>query len=196
MFLHVLRAFFVLAVVSVAWSYIAADPEPGSMLEVLQYNKPWVLMGVIVLALVIVAVDVLIGQKSLMAISGLFFGIVVGMVMAFGISVIMDLVVQSYAPDLRKPVYATVPTEKLVPKSGPNGTVLYSKEIVSENQLIGYRDQPFISTLEDHHRCGVLLSRRQFHHSDQGRRALRHSVCRVRQADQGQSARCCSTRPW
>jgi uncharacterized protein YacL len=148
MFLHVLRAFFVLAVVAVAWSYIAADPEPGSMLSVLQYNKPIVLMGVIALAAGVIATDIIIGQKSLLAISGLFFGIVVGMVMAFGIAIVIDLVLQSVAPDLRQPVYADVATEKLVAVKDDSGQTKYEPAIVPENQLIGYRDHPFISTLK------------------------------------------------
>lgn len=148
MFLHVLRAFFVLAVVAVAWSFIAADPSPGSMLDTLQFNKPLVLVGVIVLALAVIAVDIFIGQKSLLTISGLFFGIVVGMVMAFGISVIMDLVIQSVAPDLRYPVYAEVATKSLTPVPDGTGRTVLEPTISTERQLIGYRDHPFISTLK------------------------------------------------
>lgn len=148
MFLVVLRAFFVLAVVAVAWSYIAADPDPGSMLDFLQLNKPLVLIGVIVLALVVIAVDAFIGQKSLLAISGLFFGIVVGMVMAFGISVVIDLIIQSVAPDLRQPVYAEVVKETYLPVPDPSGRVVLQRSIGKENEIIGYRDHPFISTLK------------------------------------------------
>ncbi|HRX84970.1 MAG TPA: PIN domain-containing protein [Phycisphaerae bacterium] len=147
-FLHVLRAFFVLAVVAVAWSYIAADTNPGNVLDVLQFNKPLVLVGVIVLALGVIAIDVFIGQKSLLAISGLFFGIIIGMVMAFGISVIIDLVIQSVAPDLRYPVYAEVATQGLAPVTDDAGHTVFGPAISTERQLIGYRDHPFISTLK------------------------------------------------
>jgi len=146
--LHVLRAFFVLAVVAVAWSYIAADTNPGNVLDVLQFNKPLVLVGVIVLALGVIAIDVFIGQKSLLAISGLFFGIIIGMVMAFGISVIIDLVIQSVAPDLRYPVYAEVATQGLAPVTDDAGHTVFGPAISTERQLIGYRDHPFISTLK------------------------------------------------
>lgn len=148
MFLHVLRAFFVLAVVAVSWSYIAADPTPDGVLQVLQYNKPLVLIGVIVLALIVIALDIFIGQKSLLAISSLFFGIVVGMVMSFGISVIIDLVVQSYAPDLRNPVFADVPTEKISPYTTADGEIKTRTTVVQESQVIGYRDHAVISTLK------------------------------------------------
>lgn len=148
MFLHVLRAFFVLSVVAVAWSFIAADPDPGSMLDVLQFNKPLVLVGVIMLALAVIAIDVFIGQKSLLTISGFFFGIVVGMVMAFGISIIIDLIIQSVAPDLRQPISAEVAVEKLVTVPDLTGRNVYEKRIVPEKQVIGYRDHPFISTLK------------------------------------------------
>lgn len=51
MFLHVLRAMFVLVVAAVAWSFIAADNDPTSALRVLQLNKHFVLIGVVLLVL-------------------------------------------------------------------------------------------------------------------------------------------------
>ena len=47
------------------------------------------------LALIFIALDVFVPRKSLSAISGLFFGLVVGMVVAFGLSLIIDLLVQA-----------------------------------------------------------------------------------------------------
>ncbi len=148
MFLHVLRAMFVLAVVAVAWSFVAADDDPSSMLTFLQFNKPWVLIGVIVLALGVIGVDVIIGQKSLLALSGLFFGVLVGMVLAFGISVIIDLVIQSVAPDLRQPVHADVTKDQLVPATDRTGNAILVKQKVSTKEVIGYRDHSAISTLK------------------------------------------------
>ncbi|MCB9866766.1 MAG: PIN domain-containing protein [Phycisphaerales bacterium] len=70
------------------------------------------------------------------------------MVMAFGISVIIDLVIQSVAPDLRYPVYAEVATQGLAPVTDDAGHTVFGPAISTERQLIGYRDHPFISTLK------------------------------------------------
>ena len=51
-----------------------------------------------VAALLVIAIDVLIPRKSLAAISGLFFGLVVGMVVAYGLSLVIQLVVESNVP--------------------------------------------------------------------------------------------------
>ena len=148
MFLHVLRAMFVLAVVAVAWSFIETDEDPTSALRVLQLHKQMVLLAVIVLALIVIAVDVFIGQKSLLAISGLFFGILVGMVLAFGISVIIDLVVQSVWPDLRQPIHADIWIDKPFIQTSAAGESRIVMEKVLDKQFIGYRSHPFVSTLK------------------------------------------------
>ena len=150
MFLHVLRAAFVLAVVAVAWTYfIGAEDAPTSELGALQLHKPLVLLGVIGVALVVIALDIAISQKSLLAISALFFGIVVGMVLAFGLSLIIDLVIQSVRPDLRQPVHADVLSDEPVMKTDPNsGKTMIVREQVQDKVLVGYRDHPFVTTLK------------------------------------------------
>lgn len=45
--------------------------------------------------LVVIALDIFIPRKSLAAISGVFFGLVVGMVVAYGLSLILNLVVEA-----------------------------------------------------------------------------------------------------
>ncbi len=149
MFLHVLRALLVLVVVAVAWSFVAADSDPTGALGILQLHKQLVLIGVIALALAVIAVDIFIPQKSLLAISGLFFGIIVGMVISFGLSLIVDLVVQSVRPDLRKPVHADVWSELPVSQTDPStGDAVIVMEKVKDKEFIGYRDHPFISTMK------------------------------------------------
>lgn len=149
MFLHVLRAIFVLVVAAVTWSFIAADEDPTSALRVLQLNKHYVMIGVIILALAVITVDIFIPQKSLLAISAVFFGVIVGMVLAFGLSLIIDLLVQSVWPDLRQPVHADVWQEEPVMKVDPvTGNSRLEMVKMPDKQLVGYRDHPFISTLK------------------------------------------------
>lgn len=149
MFLHILRGLFVLVLAAVAWSFVAADPDPSGALQSLQLNKHLVMVAVIVLALAVITIDLFIPHKSLLAISALFFGIIVGMVIAFGLSLIVDLAVQSVRPDLRLPIHADVWNEEPVLKTDPvTGVVRIEKIKVPDKQLIGYRDHPFISTIK------------------------------------------------
>ena len=123
MLLHILRAIFILALVGVAMSFLSQDDTKmgsSSLFQPLEYNKDLVLLCCIGFALVIIAVDIFIPQKTLSAVSGLFFGLVVGMVVAFGLSLIVDLMVKSFFPNLRTPVYADVPVEDLVRIPDPN----------------------------------------------------------------------------
>jgi uncharacterized protein YacL len=90
MLLWILRGLFVLVMVAV-----------GSF--ALQEGRGWsfpLIIGLIILALAILAVDTLLPRKSLAAMSGLFLGLVVGMVFAFALALVVDLFVQSINPDL------------------------------------------------------------------------------------------------
>lgn len=99
MLIYVLRAIFVLLIAAVALS-TAAGGEPGDAGRV---RIPLTVAAVIV-ALVIVGVDIFMPRKSLAALSGGFLGLVVGMVFAYGLSLILDLLIQTYAPSLLEPV--------------------------------------------------------------------------------------------
>ena len=85
MFMVVLRVVFVLSLVAVGWG-LASD----------QANVPvqsdLILIGFIGAAFIVIALDIFVPRKSLTAISGLFFGLIVGMVVAYGLSLIIDLV--------------------------------------------------------------------------------------------------------
>lgn len=149
MFLHVLRALFIFIVVTVTWSFIAADDDQTSPLRILQLNKEMVLIGVVVLGLIVIGIDLFISQKSLLAISGLFFGVILGMLIAFGLSLIVDLSVQSLWPELRQQVYADAYIDKdQLRVDEETGQTVVVKEKVLDKQFVGYRDHPFISTLK------------------------------------------------
>ncbi len=97
MFMIVLRVVFVLLLGAVGWS-LASDPrlESGPLAGLNQY----IVLAFAVAAVVIIAMDVFfIPRKSLLAISGLFFGLVVGMVLTYGISLVIDLVITSNVPE-------------------------------------------------------------------------------------------------
>ena len=58
------------------------------------------MIGAICVACALIAVDLLVPRKSLAALSGAFLGLVVGMVMAYGLGLVLDLVIEAYAPEL------------------------------------------------------------------------------------------------
>ncbi len=101
MFLIVLRGLFVLVLLAVAMSFIAGDEAASIGGGLLYYNKEAVLLACAGLAVLVVAADIYVPRKSLSAISGVFFGLIVGMVVAWGLSLIVDLLVESFFPALK-----------------------------------------------------------------------------------------------
>ncbi|UCC29223.1 MAG: PIN domain-containing protein [Phycisphaerales bacterium] len=96
MFTHVLRVIFVLALGAVGWS-LASDPRSAT--GSLAGQGLFIVGGFVVAAVIVVALDVFfIPRKSLTAISGLFFGLVGGMVVAYGLSLIINLLVSANVP--------------------------------------------------------------------------------------------------
>lgn len=91
-----LRFMFVLAVAAVGWNIASAE---GSSESPFGGHKDLIIIGFAGVALIVIAVDVLIPRKSLSAISGLFFGLIVGLVVAYGLSLIIDMFTQSTNPD-------------------------------------------------------------------------------------------------
>lgn len=94
--MHALRVLFVLALGAVGWS-LASDPRIAT--GPLGGQGSLIVAGFLVVAVVVVALDVFfIPRKSLTAISGLFFGLIVGMVVAYSLSLIIDLLVSANVP--------------------------------------------------------------------------------------------------
>jgi uncharacterized protein YacL len=87
-FMILLRVAFVLVLVAVGWS-LASDDRYVSA------NKDLVIIGFAGVSLIVIAMDIFVPRKSLSAISGLFFGLVVGMVVAYGLALVMDLLVEA-----------------------------------------------------------------------------------------------------
>ena len=99
--LLVLRAVFVLAVVAVAMG-LAADKYTTDVAAYGLNPTTIVLVGLLS-SIFVVALDVFIPRKSLAAISGLFFGLIAGMAIAYGLSLIIDLLVKLSASPLFQP---------------------------------------------------------------------------------------------
>ena len=152
MLLHILRALFILLLAAVAWSFLAGDSDPMGipLFAWMQYHKDIVLLASLLVGVAVVVVDVFIPQKSLGVVSAVFFGLVVGMVAAFGLSLIINLMVESFGPELRRPVMAETPvTETIIefdsknPKRSRPTTRTVMKPV-----KFGYRDHPFVSSLK------------------------------------------------
>ncbi len=138
MFLHVIRAIFLLCLIGIALSYVTSEPSVVGLDEsskLFAYHREAVILGTVGLGILIIGIDLLISRKSLSAISGLFLGLIVGLVMAFVFSMVIDLVVESVAPQLKEPVL---------------GTVLQhvGNKTVSQTIIVGYRDKPVVSALK------------------------------------------------
>ncbi len=94
-FLTALRVVFCLGLIGVGWrlsvdSRTATGPLAG--------QGDLIFIGFLGASLMVIAADVLIPRKSLAAISGLFFGLIVGMVVSYGLSLIVDLLARANVP--------------------------------------------------------------------------------------------------
>ena len=91
MLLWGLRGMFVVLIAAIAFGI--GEPGAGNQLRF------WTMLSVIGVALVLIGVDMFLPRKSLAALSGAFLGLVVGMVGAWGLGVILDLLIQSLTID-------------------------------------------------------------------------------------------------
>ena len=152
MFLHILRAVFILSLAGVAMSFLAGEsgPEGIQPLGWMQLHKEIVLLVSLIIGIAVVIVDVFIPQKSLGVISGLLFGLVVGMVVAFSLSLIIDLMVASFGPELRRPMFVDTPIDEIVFEPDPDNparTIPVQRKMV-KRMPFGYRDHPFVSSIK------------------------------------------------
>ncbi len=95
LFMFVLRGMFVLGLSAVGWS-LASDQR--NVTGELAGQGDLIIIGFLGAAFVVIALDLFIPKKSLTAIAGLFFGLIVGMVVAYGLSLIIDLVATANLP--------------------------------------------------------------------------------------------------
>jgi len=90
---YFLRTFLVLALLAVGMSYA----EKG---ELLGESRTLLILGAVVLSALVIAVDSMISRKSLQALAGVFFGLTVGLLVTYGLTLVLDLLVWAFKPDL------------------------------------------------------------------------------------------------
>ncbi|HSU69503.1 MAG TPA: PIN domain-containing protein [Tepidisphaeraceae bacterium] len=89
MIFYVLRALFVLLMAAVGWFYVT---HPGQ-----QGNGGWGAMPVaIAIALLFIATDMLSPRRKLAIFAGSFFGLIVGITIAYALSFVVGLLVDNY----------------------------------------------------------------------------------------------------
>lgn len=95
-----LRVVFVLALGAVGWGLASDLTSPGvTHPGRLGQHGDLIIAAFAVSAVIVIALDVFfIPRKSLAAISGVFFGLIVGMVVAYGAALIIDLVARANVP--------------------------------------------------------------------------------------------------
>jgi len=96
MFLLFLRVFFFFMVGLVVTGYYGEETMDQQLGVELPAISLWI--GAIGAAIVVVALDLLIAEKSLRAIGAVFFGLAVGLLVTYGLSSILDLLVRTYRP--------------------------------------------------------------------------------------------------
>jgi len=93
--LWALRGLFVLLMAAVSLLAFARETErPTSRYSLL------LMTATIAFAVVLVGVDIFLTRKSLAALSGAFLGLVAGMVFAYALGLIVDMMVEVFLPDL------------------------------------------------------------------------------------------------
>jgi uncharacterized protein YacL len=106
MLLYMIRILFVLSVFAIAISY-AVSPEvrtphynaAGEEVGMPVLTKVTLIVIVpVVIAILMMAADALIHDKSLSSISGLFFGVLAGTVLAYILGIVVDLVASVFVP--------------------------------------------------------------------------------------------------
>lgn len=102
MLLWAIRALFTILIVAVA---VLAMSRSDDEQEVATRYSVQIVIASVMFAAVTVGVDAFLPRKSLAALSGAFLGVVAGLVFSYGFGLIVDLIIEIYAPSLLgKPV--------------------------------------------------------------------------------------------
>jgi len=95
MLLYAVRFLFVVIVLALTWTYIGTAYKPGAEQPI---QPSWLLLGGFILAVAVVFAERLVPRKSLRAMGGLFFGLLVGMVVAYALGLVVDLIAETSIP--------------------------------------------------------------------------------------------------
>jgi uncharacterized protein YacL len=93
MVLYVLRALFVLLMAALGWFYIAHVAAGG---EAPSSGASFVVPATIAIALLFIAADVFSPRRKLSILAGSFFGLLVGIAIAYALSFVVSLLVDNY----------------------------------------------------------------------------------------------------
>ncbi len=90
MVLHVLRALFILLMAAVGWFYVQSPAEPFG-------EFTWLAMAIaLVVGTFLVCIDILAPRKKLVIFSGTFFGLLIGVSIAYALSFVVKLLTDQY----------------------------------------------------------------------------------------------------
>lgn len=140
MFLNAVRGLFLMILLGTALTYVTRSKGGDTITETEETgffasHAPMAVLGAIGIGVIVIGLDILISRKSLSAISGLFVGLLAGLLIAYIFSLVIDLAVGAFAPELREPIYGNV--------------ITYGKERAQlQQKLVGYRDMPIVSTIK------------------------------------------------
>jgi len=90
MVLHILRFLFVLLMTAVGWFYLSRE---------VSFWDAWLTLATaIVLAVLLICIDILSPRKKLTLFSGAFFGLIVGIAIAYALSFVVQLLTEQIQP--------------------------------------------------------------------------------------------------
>jgi uncharacterized protein YacL len=95
MLLHILRVFFAVMIIMIGLGYADAARQ--------DIDPMTIFLGGVALAAGVVLADVFVPRKSLAAIAGVFFGLVVGMLITYGVSLVLNIFAEVYPRLLKEP---------------------------------------------------------------------------------------------
>ncbi len=92
MLLYAVRFLFTVLVLALTWTYII---EAGITEGIVPL---WLVSGSISLSVIIILIEWLLPRKSLRVLGGLFFGLLMGMVIGYALSLVVDLIDETMVP--------------------------------------------------------------------------------------------------
>ena len=126
MVLYILRGSFILLATCVAALYVLPFQ---AQLQVDYSTVVLMLGGAVAIGAAIVAIDVATRQKRLSAVSGVFLGLIAGLIAAYALSFVVDLVGLLTAPDVRLERPAATPLD--VARLSDGQRMIYMKELTA-----------------------------------------------------------------
>lgn len=99
-----LRGLFVVLVAAVVFSAVNATTDPAAV-QFQQRYAVLIMLTAIFFSMVVIGIDIILPRKSLAALSGAFIGLLVGMVAAYGISLVFDMLIGASSWSLGNSVF-------------------------------------------------------------------------------------------